>query len=97
MPAFQAAWAVMQMEVGQARDFDPRMRHAFLAEGRTIGKRETMLDVGNEAGLDLASFSLMLDTDQGRKSILEEAKLGRDPFKVGGMPTLTLSDGTRLR
>jgi regulator of nucleoside diphosphate kinase len=40
------------MEPSQTHDFDLRVRQAFFAEGRNIGKRDTMLELAREASLD---------------------------------------------
>jgi predicted DsbA family dithiol-disulfide isomerase len=96
LPAFQAVWSVSKMEPSEAHDFDLRVRRAFFAEGRNIGKRETMLDLAREASLDVSPFARLLDSDDSRASVLEEAKLGKERFGVRGTPSIMLSDGTRL-
>ncbi len=97
LPAFQAVWCVSQMEPEQALEFDLRVRRAFFAEGRNIGKRETMLDLAGEAHLDVPTFARLLDSDEGRQAVLAEGKLGKEHFGVRGTPTVMLGDGTRLR
>ncbi len=97
LPAFQAVWSVSKMEPNEVHDFDLRVRRAFFAEGRNIGKRETMLDLAREASLDVPSFARLLDGDDSRASVLEEARLGKERFGVRGTPSIMLSDGTRLR
>lgn len=97
LPAFRAVWSVSQMEPSQTHDFDLRVRHAFFAEGRNIGKRETMLELAREASLDLSRFVLLFDSDESQSSVLAEARLGKEQFHVRGTPTLMLSNGARLR
>ncbi len=97
LPAFQAAWCVSQIAPEQVRDFDLRIRRAFFAEGRNIGKRETMQDLAKEADLDVPAFVRLLDGKESRDAVLAEAKLGKERFGVRGTPTLMLSNGTRLR
>jgi predicted DsbA family dithiol-disulfide isomerase len=97
LPAFQAVWSVAKMEPNKVHDFDLRVRRAFFAEGRNIGKRETMLDLAGEASLDISLFTRLLDSDDSRASVLKEAKLGKEHFGVRGTPSIMLSDGTRLR
>ncbi len=97
LPAFQAAWCVSQMEPEQAHEFDLRIRRAFFAEGRNIGKRETMLDLAREASLDVSTFGRLLDGDESRAAVIAEARLGRERFGVRGTPSIMLGDGTRLR
>jgi len=97
LPAFQAVWSVSKMEPNKVHAFDLRIRRAFFAESRNIGKRETMLDLAREASLDVSMFSRLLDSDDSRAAVLKEAKLGRELYGVRGTPTIMLSDGTRLR
>ncbi len=97
LPAFRAAWCVSQIAQEQVHDFDLRIRRAFFAEGRNIGKRETMLELAKEADLDVPAFIRIFDSNESRDAVLEEAKLGKERFGVRGTPTLMLSDGTRLR
>ncbi len=97
LPAFQAVWCVLQMQPEEVHDFDLRIRWAFFAEGRNIGKREAMLDLAKEARLDVSTFTRLFDSNESRESILSEGKLGKERFGVRGTPTITLSDGTRLR
>ncbi len=97
LPAFQATWAVSQLEPNLVHDFDLRIRRAFFAEGRNIGKRETMLALAAEAGLDLQPFRRLLDSDQSREAVVAESRLGKKQFHVRGTPTIMLSNGIRLR
>lgn len=97
LPAFDAAWCAFQQGESIGRDFDLRIRRAFFAEGRNIGKREVMLDLAREANLDMERFTRLFNSDQPRAAILEEGKLGKEKFGVRGTPTVMLSDGTKLR
>ncbi len=97
LPAFQAVWCVSRIMPDIVHEFDLRIRRAFFAEGRNIGKRETMLDLASEARLDIASFSRLLDSDESRASVLEESRQGRERYAVRGTPTIMTDDGTRLR
>ncbi len=97
LPAFRAVWSVAKMEPDRVHDFDLRVRRAFFAEGRNIGKRETMLDLAREADLEVTTFSRLLDSDESRDSVLAEGRQGKERFGVRGTPTIMLGDGTRLR
>ena len=97
LPAFEAAWSVFQMNEKTGHEFDLRIRQAFFAEGRNIGRREVMLDLAHEAGLDMADFTRLFNSDRARESVLEEGKLGKEHYNVRGTPTLMLEDGTKLR
>lgn len=97
LPAFDAAWCAFQQGETIGRDFDLRIRRAFFAEGRNIGKREVMFDLAREANLDLEHFTRLFNSDQPRATVLAEGKLGKEKFGVRGTPTVMLSDGTKLR
>jgi hypothetical protein len=97
LPAFDAAWCTIQQGESFGRDFDLRIRRAFFAEGRNIGKREVMLDLAREANLDMDHFTRLFNSDVPRAAVLEEGKLGKEKFGVRGTPTIMLSDGTKLR
>lgn len=97
LPAFNAAWCAFQQGESIGRDFDLRIRRAFFAEGRNIGKREVMLDLASEANLDMDHFTCLFNSDEPRAAVLEEGKLGKEKFGVRGTPTIMLSDGTKLR
>ena len=97
LPAFEAAWCAFQQGEAIGREFDLRIRRAFFAEGRNIGKREVMLDLAHEAGLDTNHFTRFFDNGEARAAILEEGKIGKEKFGVRGTPTIMLSDGTKLR
>ncbi len=97
LPAFEAAWCVAQTDPDRSLDFNLRIRRAFFAEGRNIGKRETMLDLAKEASLDMKAFTRLFESGEGLNSVLEEARIGKERFQVRGTPTIMLGDGTRLR
>lgn len=97
LPAFDAAWCAFQQGESIGRDFDLRIRRAFFAEGRNIGRREVMLDLAREANLDMDHFTRLFNSDEPRAAVLEEGRLGKEKFGVRGTPTIMLSDGTKLR
>ncbi len=97
LPAFEAAWCAFQQGEAVGRAFDLRIRRAFFAEGRNIGRREVMLDLAREAGLDLEHFIRLFNSSEARTAVLEEGRLGKEQYKVRGTPTLMLPDGTKLR
>ncbi len=97
LPAFEAAWCAFQEGETIGRDFDLRIRRAFYADGRNIGRREVMVELAQEAGLDIDRFARFFDNGQARAAVLEEGRLGKDRYGVRGTPTVMLSDGTKLR
>ncbi len=97
LPAFEAAWCAFQQGEMVGFDYDLRVRRAFFAEGRNIGRREVLMDIAREAGLEMSHFARTLESGAAHVAVLEESRLGRERYRVRGTPTLMLSDGTRLR
>jgi len=97
LPAFDGMWAVLRQSDSLARDFDLRVRRAFFAEGRNIGRPEIVREIATEAGADLSRYDHDLSGPVARAAVLEDARIGREQYHVRGTPTLMLSDATRLR
>ncbi len=97
LPAFDAAWCAFRQSEEEGHDYDLRVRRAFFAEGRNIGRREVLLEIAEEAGLDLRRFEHAFRSGEAREAVLEEGRLGKERYRVRGTPTLMLSDGKRLR
>lgn len=96
LPAFEAAWCAFRQGEEEGHDYDLRVRRAFFAEGRNIGRREVLLEIAEEAGMDLRRFERAFQSGEAREAVLEEGRLGKECYRVRGTPALMLSDGTRL-
>ncbi len=97
LPAFEAAWCATRQGDALFLDFDLRIRRAFFAESRDIGRPDVLLEIAREAGLDVDRLRWDLEREQPRSAILEDARLGQERYRVRGTPTLMLGDGTKLR
>jgi len=97
LPAFDGAWCAFQQGEAEGRDFDLRIRRAFFAEGRNIGRPDVIYDLAREAGLDMDYFTRLIKSGEARAAVLAEGQLGRDQYHVRGTPTIMLNDGTKLR
>ena len=97
LPAFEAAWCAARQGDDALATYDLRVRRAFFAESRNIGRREVLREIAVETGLDLERFDRDFASGEARPAVVEEARLGREKFKVRGTPTLMLADGTKLR
>jgi hypothetical protein len=96
LPAFDAAWAAFRQGGDVGMDYDLRVRRAFFAEGRNIGRREVLLEIAAEAKLDISRFERDAAVPAAREAVVGESRIGREQFHVRGTPTLTLADGTHL-
>jgi predicted DsbA family dithiol-disulfide isomerase len=45
LPAFEATWFAFRQGEEVGSDYDLRVRRAFFAEGRNIGRREVLLEI----------------------------------------------------
>ncbi len=97
LPAFEAAWCVARQGDEALASFDLRVRRAFFAEGRDIGSRGVMQEIAREAGLDRDRFDRDYASGAAAPAVVEEARLGREQFRVRGTPTLMLSNGRKIR
>jgi hypothetical protein len=97
LPAFEGAWCAFQQDELSGHDFDLRIRRAFFAEGRKIGKRTVILELAQESGLDMDHFTRLFNDGQARTAVLEEGRLGKEIYKVRSTPTVMLADGKKLR
>jgi predicted DsbA family dithiol-disulfide isomerase len=96
LSAFEAVAAAARQDEDIVHDFDLRVRRAFFAESRNIGKREVMLELAQEAGLDMLRFERDIANPSIRDAVLAEGRVGYERFGVRGTPTLMLEDGARL-
>jgi predicted DsbA family dithiol-disulfide isomerase len=97
LPAFEVAWCAARQGEQALADYDLRVRQAFFAEGRDIGRWEVLREIAEEAGLDRQRFDQDVAGGEARAAVVEEARLGRERYRVRGTPTLMLVDGTKLR
>ncbi len=97
LPAFDAVWCAAQQDESLAHAYDLRIRRAFFAESRNIGRREVLQALAEEVGLDMPAFVRDFDSGVARAAVLEECQMGRERYRVRGTPTLMLPDGTKLR
>jgi len=96
LPAFVAVRAIADEDPQLAHALDLRVRRAFFAESRNIGKPDVLLDLVRELGGDVARVQRALAGSVVRQQVQAEFELGRTRYGVRGTPTLMLEDGTRV-
>jgi len=96
LPAFIAVRAVADADERLAHSLDLRVRVAFFAESRNIGKPDVLLDLVRDIGGDVTYVERALQGDAVRAQVMQEFELARTRYGVRGTPTLMLADGTRL-
>jgi predicted DsbA family dithiol-disulfide isomerase len=97
LPAFEAAWCAFRQGEEAGSDYDLRVRRAFFVEGRNIGRREVLLEIVEEAGLDARHFERAFRSGEPREAVLKECRTGKERYRVRGTPTVMLPDGTKLK
>ena len=97
LPAVEAAWCDGLQGAAALANYDLRVRSAFFAQGRNIGRWEVLRELAEEAGLDCHRFDWDVAGGEARAAVIEEARLGRERYRVQGTPTLMLANGTKLR
>ena len=97
LPAFEAAWCAARQGEEAHATYDLRVRRTFFAEGRNIGRWDVLREIAEETGLDRDRFNQDVASGEARSAVVEEARLGRERYRVRGTPTLMLVDGTKLR
>ena len=58
---------------------------AYFTDGRDISKRQNLIDVVADAGLDRSKAEAVLNSDEGMEALREADELGRR-FRVDGVP-----------
>lgn len=97
LPAFEGAWCAFQQSEQIGWDFDLLLRRAFFNEGLNIGRPEVIMELAQEAQLDMDHFARLFNSDQPRAAVLEEGRLGKEVYNVRGTPTIMLANGKKLR
>ena len=62
-----------------------RMYAAYFTEGRSLFTRETLLELVDEAGLDIADAAAVLDSDRYQDEVLADGALARE-LGANGVP-----------
>lgn len=69
--------------------------HAYFTEGLDIGNRQTLIDVGSEAGLDRQAAENMLDSDEGMDAIANAREMSQR-YGVNGVPFFIINQKLTL-
>ncbi len=96
LPAFDAVLSAGRQGDEARSVFDLRVRRAFFAESRNIGRHDVLVEIARETGLDLARFERDLADPGVREAVLAEGQLGYDRYSVRGTPTVMLENGTTI-
>lgn len=78
-------------EAGVAEAFEDRVFRAYFSEGLNIGKRDVLLDLGAEVGLDRAALGEALDSGKYAMRIKNHAQAASQRG-ISGMPTFLIGD-----
>ncbi|HVB80153.1 MAG TPA: DsbA family protein [Candidatus Binataceae bacterium] len=78
-------------EAGVAEAFEDRVFRAYFTEGLNIGKRDVLLDLGAEVGLDRAALGEALDSGKYAMRIKNHAQAASQQG-ISGVPTFLIGD-----
>lgn len=78
-------------EAGAAEAFEDRVFRAYFTEGLNIGKRDVLLDLGGEVGLDRAALGEALDSGKYAMRIRNHAQAANQKG-ISGVPTFLIGD-----
>ncbi|HVA83819.1 MAG TPA: DsbA family protein [Candidatus Binataceae bacterium] len=78
-------------EAGMAEAFEERVFRAYFTEGLNIGKRDVLLDLGAEIGLDRAALGEALDSGKYAMRIKNNA-MSANQKGISGVPTFLVGD-----
>jgi predicted DsbA family dithiol-disulfide isomerase len=78
-------------EAGVAEAFEERVFRAYFNEGLNIGKRDVLLDLGAQVGLDRAALNEALESGKYAMRIKNNA-MSANQKGINGVPTLLIGD-----
>ena len=79
------------IEAGVAEPFEDRVFRAYFTEGLNIGKRDLLLDLGAEVGLDRAALGEALDAGKYAMRIKNNA-MSASQKGISGVPTFLIGE-----
>ncbi|MBP2667669.1 MAG: DsbA family protein, partial [Firmicutes bacterium] len=77
-----------------ASKFLRRVREASAAEARETGRREVLIELANEVGVDVAAFISLLDNDSAAQAFRDDLARTRH-YGVRGFPTFMVRWGSK--
>jgi predicted DsbA family dithiol-disulfide isomerase len=89
MPALQAG--EFAAAAGAAEAFEERVFRAYFNEGLNIGKRDVLLDLGAQVGLDRTTLNEALESGKYAMRIKNNA-MSANQKGISGVPTLLIGD-----
>jgi predicted DsbA family dithiol-disulfide isomerase len=95
-PAFEAIKCAERQGPDQAAELDWAIRVAFFAESRCVSMRHVLLELAEQAGLDMRRFEEDFDGGVAKRQVLEEAREGWERLRVQGSPTFVLPSGEQV-
>jgi predicted DsbA family dithiol-disulfide isomerase len=95
LPALEAVQAAKEQGLVASERLDRALRRAFFGQSRCISMRHVLLEVADEADLDVPALRAALDDGRARRQVIEQHRSATDG-PVDGSPHVFLPDGTDL-
>ena len=93
LPALEAVQAAKEQGLQASERLDRALRLALFAQSRCVSMRHVILEVADEAGLDVPALREALDDGRARRTVFEQQRVA-DEDEVEASPHLFLPDGT---
>jgi predicted DsbA family dithiol-disulfide isomerase len=93
LPALEAVQAAKAQGLTASERLDRGLRLAVFGQSRCISMRHVILEVAEEAGLDVAALREALDDGRARREVFEQTRVA-EGSAVKGSPHFFLPDGT---
>lgn len=92
-PAFEAVKCAERQGLDKADDMAWAIRVAFFRDSACVSMRHVLIDLAEQAGLDVDRFVADFDAGVGKAQVIEEAREGWERLRVPGSPTFVLPSG----
>lgn len=96
LPAFEAAKAAGMQGPDAYHTYDLLLREAYFGRSMDISKREVLLQLAGEAGLDIPRFERDLDSGRAAEMVRSDYEEGSEFLDPRGSPSFVLPDNSQV-
>ena len=96
LPAFEAAKCAAMQGHDEGLRYDLLLREAYFGRSLNISRRDVLLQLAGESGLDMEWFERDLDGGQGMERVRAEYEEGSAFLNPRGSPSFLLPDNTQV-
>ncbi|MDP9382952.1 MAG: DsbA family protein [Chloroflexota bacterium] len=96
LPAFEATKCASEQGAYLGRRYDLALREAFFGRNMNISRRDVLLQLAGEIGLDVRRFEQDLDAGRGKEAVRADYDEGSAFLDPRGSPSFVLPDNTQV-